>query len=112
MTSYSPGPSSTNASSRLDGRRVSPSRDRLALGPWQRAIVGVAEGDDVAGDPAPRRSDDRLEGIGDDDGVLAAKPDAGPPVPGDFHRPDSDTAPCIDAYVRAEGTMGEIAPRS
>ena len=35
----------------------------LALGPRQRAIVGVAEGDDVAGDPAPGRPDDRLERI-------------------------------------------------
>src|SRR3954467_8330811 len=42
-------------------------------------------GDDLAGDPATGRPDDRLIGIGDDDGVLAAEAYARPPVPGQFH---------------------------
>ena len=72
----------------------------LALGPRERAIVGVTEGDDVAGDPTAGRPDDRLEWIADDDGVLAAQPDARAPIPSEFHRFDSDTAPCIAACPR------------
>ena len=44
-------------------------------------------GDDLAGDPASGRPDDRLIGIGHDDGVLAAEADARPPVPSQFHEP-------------------------
>ena len=54
----------------------------------------MAEGDDVAGDAAAGRPDDRLVGIGDDDRVPPAQPDARPPIPGDFHRRDSHTAAC------------------
>ena len=43
-------------SSRLDGRSVCPSRECLPLARGSGAIVGVAEGDDVTGDPAARRS--------------------------------------------------------
>ena len=59
----------------------------LALRPRQRRVVGVAEGDDVAGDAASGRPDDRLIRIRHDDRVLAAKAHARPPVPGQFHRP-------------------------
>ena len=72
---------------------------RLALRARQPGVVGMAEGDDVAGDPPAGRADDRLVGVRHDDRVAAAKADAGPSVPGDFHRPDSDTARCIAAYV-------------
>ena len=57
-----------------------------ALGSGQRLVVRVAEGDDVAGDPAPGRPDDRLVRVVDDDRVLAAQPDTGPAVPSQFHR--------------------------
>ena len=65
---------------------------RLALGARQRRVVGVAERDDVAGDPRPVGPTTDWIGVGDDDRVLAAQADAGPPVPGEFHRLDSDTA--------------------
>src|SRR5579862_4927263 len=63
---------------------------RGALGPRQRGIVGVAVGHDLGGDSAARRPDDGLVRIGDDDCVTAFEPDAGAPVPGEFHWPDSD----------------------
>ena len=56
---------------------------RLALASGR--VIGMAEGDDVAGDAAAGRSDDGLIGVGDDDGVLATQPDAGPAVPLHFH---------------------------
>ena len=52
----------------------------------------MAERDDVAGDAPAGRPDDRLIGVGHDDRVPAAEPDAGAAVPGEFHAPDSDTA--------------------
>src|SRR6478752_6169938 len=70
----------------------------LALGPGERPIIGVAEGDDVAADPAPGRPDDRLERIGDDHGVLAPEPDARPAIPREFHRPESDTTRCTGGH--------------
>ena len=51
-------------------------------------VVGVAEGDDVAGDAAARGPDDRRVGVVDDDGVLAAQANAGPSVPGELHATD------------------------
>ena len=73
----------------------------LALRPGELVVVGVAERDDVAGDAAPGRADDRLVGIGHDDRVATAKADAGASVPGEFHGRDSDTAACTGAHVRA-----------
>ena len=48
--------------------------------------------------PRPVGPDDRLEWIADDDGVLAAQPDARAPIPSEFHPPDSDTALSIGAF--------------
>jgi hypothetical protein len=45
--------------------------------------VGIR--DDLARDPPSRRPDDRLVRIRHDDRVLAAKTDARPPIPGEFH---------------------------
>ena len=80
----------------------------LALRSGERSIIGVAEGDDVAGDPAAGRPDDRLEWICHDDGVLAPEPDARPPIPREFHRPESDTTRCTGGYRarRASGVGG------
>ena len=60
---------------------------RLALALRQRSIVGMAEGHDVAADPAPRRSHHRLEWIDHHDRILPPQPYARPPIPSEFHRP-------------------------
>src|SRR3954447_11914198 len=48
---------------------------RLALRPWKRTVVGMAERHDVAADPASRRSDDSLVRVRDDDRFAPAQPD-------------------------------------
>ena len=74
---------------------------RPSLRPRQRGVVGVAERDDVAGDPASGRPDDCLVGIGDDDGVPPLEPHAGASVP--------RAVPCRDSATRR--LHGEFAPR-
>ena len=81
----------------------------LALRLRQRSIVGVRVGDDLAGDAAPGRPDDRLVGIRDDDGVSTAKPDAGPAVPAQFHAVDSDTRRCTRDHRRRRQVFVSIA---
>ena len=87
-----------------DGRSVEPSRDSAALRLRQRRVVGVAIGDDLAGDAAPGGPDDRLIGIGDDDRVPAAEADAGPPIPGQFHATEFLHSSCTPRH-RAAGVV-------
>ena len=80
----------------------------LALGLWQRPVVGMGVRDDLAGDPASGRPDDRLIRVRDDDGIAPAEPDARPAVPAEFHAPDSDTARCTrHALARSDSLRGE-----
>src|SRR5258708_910519 len=83
----------------------------LAFGAGQRGVVRVAEGDDVATDPASRRPHDRLVRIGHHDRVLTPNPDARSAVPGELHPPDSDTPTCTAAPPRIAQRSGTAALR-
>jgi hypothetical protein len=89
-----------------DNRAAVPRRPTPGLG--QRRIVGMAVGHDVAGDPATRRANHRLIGVGHNDRVFAAHADARPPVPGEFHSGDSCTGPSPAAYRVARSCRPDV----